>query len=111
MTVNGEAASTSGRLLYEDQQLRIFQRVAFEVPALALHGEIDTTNSSALARTLAAVREGHAHVVVDTSRLTFIDLSGLRVLVMPTLDPAERWIRLSNLTSYQQRILGLIGWL
>ncbi|MEU7741322.1 STAS domain-containing protein [Nonomuraea sp. NPDC049158] len=110
MTVNGEAAETSERLLYEDDQLRISQRARCEVPALALRGEIDITNSCALARTLAAAREGETHIIVDTGELTFVDLSGLRVLAMPTLDPAERWIRLRNLTPFQRHILNLLGW-
>ncbi|MFD1539142.1 STAS domain-containing protein [Nonomuraea guangzhouensis] len=111
MTANGETADTTERLLYEDGQLRVFLRARCEVPALALRGEIDITNSWALAQTLAKAREsGGTHIVVDTSELTFIDLSGLRVLALPALDPGERWIHLRNLTPFQQRLLSLLGW-
>ncbi|MBT2234578.1 STAS domain-containing protein [Nonomuraea sp. NEAU-A123] len=110
MTANGETADTTERLLYEDGQLRVFLRARCEVPVLALRGEIDITNSWALAQTLAAARESGTHILVDTSELTFIDLSGLRVLALPMLDPAERWIRLRNLTPFQRRLLSLLGW-
>ncbi|MGW0802257.1 STAS domain-containing protein [Nonomuraea sp. NPDC002799] len=97
------------RLLYQDEQLRIMMRAASGTPAVTLVGEIDATNSRALASTLASCRQG-AHVVVDTGALTFIDVSGLRVLAMPALPPAQRWIHLHNITPYQRRLLLMMGW-
>ncbi|MEV0379233.1 STAS domain-containing protein [Nonomuraea sp. NPDC050643] len=97
------------RLLYQDEQLRITVRATPEAPAVTLTGEIDATNSSALATALASCRQG-AHIVVDTGELTFIDVSGLRVLVMPMVPPSERWIRLHNVTPYQRRLLRMMGW-
>ncbi|MBF8187618.1 STAS domain-containing protein [Nonomuraea sp. K274] len=101
------------RLLYQDEQLKITVRAALEAPAVTLIGEIDATNSPALASALVRCREREGegdYIVVDTGRLTFIDLSGLRVLVMPTLPPAQRWIRLHNVTPYQRRLLRMMGW-
>ncbi|MEV4010599.1 STAS domain-containing protein [Nonomuraea angiospora] len=97
------------RLLYQDGQLTITVRAAPGPPAVALVGEIDASNSPAVADALAGCRQG-AYIVVDTGELTFIDVSGLRVLVMPTLPPAERWIRLHNVTPYQRRLLRMMGW-
>ncbi|MFB4276560.1 MULTISPECIES: STAS domain-containing protein [unclassified Nonomuraea] len=101
--------SVQERLLYQDQQLRITVATAPGVPAVTLIGEIDATNSSALAGALASCRQG-TYIVVDTGELTFIDVSGLRVLVMPTVPPSERWIRLHNVTPYQRRLLRMMGW-
>lgn len=109
----GGAGAVNGveeRLLYQDVQLVITMRVAPGIPAISLCGEVDATNSSALASTLAGSRGGNSYIMVDTGELTFIDLSGLRVLVMPVLPPAERWIRLHNVTPYQQRLLRMMGW-
>lgn len=97
------------RLLYQDEQLKITVRATSEAPAVTLIGEIDATNSHALAGALASCRQG-TYIVVDTGLLTFIDVSGLRVLVMPTLPPSQRWIRLHNVTPYQRRLLRMMGW-
>ncbi|TDE53563.1 anti-sigma factor antagonist [Nonomuraea mesophila] len=110
--VLGGAGSVSGveeLLLYQDEQLSIVVRPAPGAPDVALVGEIDATNSSAVAGALARCRRG-PYVVVDTGELTFIDVSGLRVLVMPTLPPSQRWIRLHNVTPYQQRLMRMMGW-
>ncbi|SEG98369.1 anti-anti-sigma factor [Nonomuraea solani] len=101
--------SVQERLLYQDEQLTITVRAAPGAPAVTLSGAIDVTNSSALASALASCRQD-TYVIVDTGELTFIDISGLRVLVMPTLPPSERWIRLHNVTPYQRRLLRMMGW-
>ncbi|MET7999809.1 STAS domain-containing protein [Nonomuraea glycinis] len=98
------------RLLYEDEQLRVTLRVTRPVPAVTLTGEVDVTNSRALAHTLELARQGSTHIDVDTGALTFIDLSGIRVLVLPTLPPTQRWIRLHNVTPSQRRLMELVGW-
>jgi anti-anti-sigma factor len=105
MSVNG----LGERLLYQDEQLRITVRATPWAPAVTLTGEIDATNSPALASALASCHRG-AYIVVDTGALTFIDVSGLRVLALPALPPSERWIRLHNVTPSQQRLLRMMGW-
>ncbi|MEW9549920.1 STAS domain-containing protein [Nonomuraea sp. NPDC050783] len=97
------------RLLYQDEQLKVTVRAAVDAPAVTLIGQVDACNSHALAIALAAARQG-AYIVVDTGGLTFVDVSGLRVLALPALPPAQRWIRLHNLTAYQRRLLRLVGW-
>jgi anti-anti-sigma factor len=108
-TVIFEAAGTAERLLYTDAQLSIVLKATAPV-VLALHGDIDITNSGAVALTLARSRQGDAPVIVDTGALDFVDLSGLRVLTMPSLPFAQRWIRLENVTPHQRRLLHLTGW-
>jgi anti-anti-sigma factor len=98
------------RLLYEDEQLRVTLRATRPVPAVTLTGEVDVTNSRALAHTLELARQGSTHIDVDTGALTFIDLSGIRVLVLPTLPLTQRWIRLHNVTPSQRRLMELVGW-
>ncbi|MFI7615993.1 anti-sigma factor antagonist [Nonomuraea terrae] len=97
------------RLLYQDEQLRITVAMAPGVPTVTLFGQIDASNSPALASALAECRTG-PHIVVDIGRLTFVDVSGLRVLALPALPPSQRWIRLHNVTPYQQRLLHIMGW-
>ncbi|MCF6470934.1 STAS domain-containing protein [Nonomuraea sp. MG754425] len=101
--------SVQERLLYQDEQLTITMATTPGVPAVTLIGEIDASNSPALASTLASCRQG-TYIVVDTGSLSFIDVSGLRVLVMPTLPPSQRWIRLHNVTPDQRRLLRMMGW-
>ncbi|MEU8321510.1 STAS domain-containing protein [Nonomuraea sp. NPDC048881] len=98
------------RLLYQDGQLSITLRVVPGAPAVALSGEVDVTNSPALASTLSDSRGGSTYIVVDTGELTFVDLSGLRVLALPALPPDERWIRLRNVTPHLRRLLRMMGW-
>lgn len=97
------------RLLYQDRQLTITVRVAPGPPSVSLVGEIDASNSSAVAGALASCRQGGS-VVVDTGRLGFVDVSGLRVLAMPGVPPSQRWIHLRNVTPYQRRLLLMMGW-
>ncbi|UBU13198.1 STAS domain-containing protein [Nonomuraea gerenzanensis] len=98
------------RLLYQDEQLTILTSAAPPEQAILLIGEIDATNSAALASTLAGCRSPGGYLVVDTGELRFIDVSGLRVLVMPTVPASQRWIRLHNVTPYQRRLLRMMGW-
>jgi stage II sporulation protein AA (anti-sigma F factor antagonist) len=50
---------------------------------IRVEGEVDTSNSDALAEALHGVTEGNGNgdVVVDMEGLTFIDSSGFRVLI------------------------------
>ncbi|MFG1946018.1 STAS domain-containing protein [Nonomuraea sp. NPDC048826] len=96
------------RLLYQDAQVLILARR--EPQSVRLVGEIDITNSQAVDHALRCCWGGDAPLVVDTGALTFVDLSGLRVLAMPALSPECRWIRLVNLTPFQRRLLDLMGW-
>lgn len=98
------------RLVYADRLVRISLRTADDDLVLTVAGEVDRTNSEALARALERCRPGGGHLTVDTGALAFVDLSGLRVLLLPTLPAAQRWIRLRNVTPSQRRLIALLGW-
>ncbi|MFG3441406.1 STAS domain-containing protein [Nonomuraea sp. NPDC047897] len=98
------------RLVYADRLVRISLRVSGDGPLLVVAGEVDATNSEALARALERCRPRGRHVTVDTGALTFVDLSGLRVLLLPAVPAEQRWVRLRNVTPSQRRIIGLLGW-
>lgn len=113
--------SVQQRLLYQDGQLSITVAMTSAAPVVTLIGEIDATNSPALAGVLANCRQDpernavvqngpSPYVDVDTGALSFIDVSGLRVLVMPMLPAGQRWIRLHNVTPAQRRLLRMMGW-
>ena len=54
-----------------------------------LRGELDLGTGGAVAQRLAALRERGDHVVLDLDELTFIDVSGVR-LVLAAADDARR---------------------
>ncbi|MCO5999437.1 STAS domain-containing protein [Actinoallomurus rhizosphaericola] len=68
-------------VLYEDRQLSIIQVTPPDT--VLLRGDIDVTNSHALADALAHVTAEWGRVTVDTEGLRFIDVSGWRILVGP----------------------------
>jgi anti-anti-sigma factor len=47
---------------------------------VALHGELDVTEAAGVASALAVVVARHPNIVVDLTRLEFIDCCGLRAL-------------------------------
>jgi anti-anti-sigma regulatory factor len=71
----------AGLVLYEDRQLSIIQVTPPE--KVLLRGDVDITNSAALATALAHVTAQWGQVMVDTEGLRFIDVSGWRILVGP----------------------------
>jgi anti-anti-sigma factor len=46
-----------------------------------LRGELDIATAGAVAKRLAALRERHEAVLLDLEELTFIDASGIRLVV------------------------------
>ncbi|MFL6056742.1 MAG: STAS domain-containing protein [Actinoallomurus sp.] len=102
---NGHAAEAvspeASLVLYEDDQLSIIQGTPPD--KVRLKGDIDITNSPALADALARVTAQWGHVMVDTAGLHFIDVSGWRILVGP--DPrAGIRLRLLNIAPCVHRL-------
>jgi anti-anti-sigma factor len=77
---------------------------------LAVTGELDAYTGSALASALAEVRSA-AGVVCDLARVTFIDSSALRVLVVEHKRLAEcgGTLRLQNPSDTVRRLLDVSG--
>ncbi|MEV0197886.1 STAS domain-containing protein [Nonomuraea sp. NPDC050691] len=69
------------RVLYADGLLRVTSADRSGAPAVALVGEVDRTNSPALARVLREAAGSGGSVVIDAARLSFVDVSGVRVLL------------------------------
>ncbi|GAA4623780.1 hypothetical protein GCM10023196_021330 [Actinoallomurus vinaceus] len=89
-----EAVSPEATLvLYEDDQLSIVQ--ATPPDTVLLKGDIDITNSAALADALAQVTARWGQVSVDTAELRFIDVSGWRVLLASPARPRPRLLNVA----------------
>ncbi|MFC4014101.1 STAS domain-containing protein [Nonomuraea purpurea] len=76
-----DTPSATAQLLYVDHQLRIVCHPMPGPSILRLVGEIDATNSQALADTLAQARRIDEAFILDTGELTFIGISGARELI------------------------------
>lgn len=84
----GSLTTKGTPVLYEDEQLRIIQ--ASPPDTVLLNGDVDITNSSAVADVFTRVSDRCGRVMVDTTGLRFIDISGWRVLIAPDADPPRR---------------------
>lgn len=94
--------------IYRDAQLRV---VRTGPRAVAMYGEIDFSNSRAVADVLALVRaEADDVIVVDVGGLTFVDVSGMRMLALPHLEVTARWLWLCNIPRYLRRLLTILDW-
>jgi anti-anti-sigma factor len=103
-------ASTSGEgPVYADRQLVVTRT---EMPAgLRFAGEIDITNSSAVAESLkiAFGHRGDAHL--DLSRLSFCDISGIRAIVQAAFELGDgRRFLLHGLPEQLQTVMRVTGW-
>jgi anti-anti-sigma factor len=95
-------------VLYEDAHLRVVRTGS---RAVALYGEIDFSNSRAVADALDRVRAETGDVIVaDVGGLAFVDVSGMRVLALPHLQVRARWLWLCNIPRHLSRLLALLGW-
>ncbi|MGY6022558.1 MEDS domain-containing protein [Streptomyces spinosirectus] len=89
----------------------------FAPPGLALVGEVDDTNVTAVARALRAETDrvrGRAasRTHVDLGGLRFIDVGALRLLVFTALGlySAGRTLELSGVAPHVQRVMRVTGW-
>lgn len=98
----GRAAVGVTPVLYEDGQLRIIQ--VTRPDTVHLNGDVDITNSPAVADVLTRVAARCGRVVVDTTGLRFIDISGWRVLIGPGTEPTCVRPRLINIAPCVERL-------
>jgi anti-anti-sigma factor len=94
-------------VLYDDGHLRITQATRPEL--LLVRGEIDITNSAAVAQVLAEIQDRFGRVLVDTSGLRFIDVSGWRVLTALHVEPPDRRPQLTGIAPCLQRMTRLMS--
>lgn len=95
--------------LYADRQLVVTR--ATRPIGLRFAGEIDITNSSAVADTLKVFFNGHGDHHLDVSGLSFCDVSGIRALVDIAIELGEgRKLLLHGLPNQLQAVLRVTGW-
>ncbi|MEV0122346.1 MEDS domain-containing protein [Streptomyces sp. NPDC050703] len=103
--------------VWQDELLRITR--TFTPPGLALRGEVDDSNLTAVARALraetrrAAGRADEPHRVhVDLRELTFVDVCALRLLVFTglSLHALGGGIVLDGVAPHVRRVLRVTGW-
>ncbi|MGJ6969723.1 STAS domain-containing protein [Streptosporangium sp. G11] len=92
-------------VLYLDRTLRITYSPAPSGGAVRLIGELDVTNTRAVARTLALARAAEDILIIDVGRLEFVDLAGLRMLTGLCRDGVAHLI---SVPVGMRRLLGLL---
>ncbi|MEU8384047.1 STAS domain-containing protein [Streptosporangium sp. NPDC048865] len=92
-------------VLYLDSTLRITYSPASPGGAVHLIGELDVTNTRAVARTLTLARVVEDTLIIDLGRLKFVDLAGLRMLTGLCCDGVAHLI---NVPPGMRRLLGLL---
>ncbi|MEV5410177.1 hypothetical protein AB0K60_15245 [Thermopolyspora sp. NPDC052614] len=100
--------SAAADVIYHDAQLRVVRTGA---RAVAMYGEIDISNSQAVADVLALVHADAGDVIVaDVGGLAFVDVSGMRILALPHLEVTARWLWLCNVPHNLRRLLTILDW-
>ena len=89
------------------EAFRIFESTADGSRVIALSGELDLSNAAQLEERLA----GHINTVLDLSELSFIDSSGIRVLVRTAQRAqSETWtFSVQNAQPAVVRVIKLVG--
>ncbi|MFE2416399.1 STAS domain-containing protein [Streptomyces hokutonensis] len=78
---------------------------------VALAGEIDHQTAGPLREALDLPAGGASHVVLDLREVSFMDSSGINIIlaVHQTLAQADGWLRLAGTTPAVQRVIQLVG--
>jgi len=93
-------------VLYLDRTLRVTYSLTPPVGTVRLIGELDVTNTQAVARTLTQARTAEDILIIDVGRLGFVDLAGLRMLTDLCRDGVAHLI---NVPATMRRLLGLLN--
>jgi len=82
------------------------------VPGVELSGEIDFDTAPYVAARIAEHLPGDEDIVIDARRLSFIDLTGCRILVQASMKLEQgRFLVLLDPPDYVRRLLSICGWL
>ncbi|MET7695945.1 STAS domain-containing protein [Streptomyces sp. NPDC005483] len=92
-------------------QLSVVSTATDGIRVLTLAGEIDHDTGQALRQALDASGAPRPHIVVDLSRVTFMDSTGINIFVAAhrTLTEANGWIRLAAPSEAVLRTLQIVG--
>ena len=99
--------SKEGRL-YSDKQLVVMR--TNEPFGLSFSGEMDATNSRAVAESLGAVLAGDDDIHIDLSELSFCDISGIRCLVEAAQSRERGRLMIHGLPPLLQTVMAVTGW-
>jgi anti-anti-sigma factor len=97
-----------GEIVYADKNL-IVTRTA-EPYGLYFAGEIDVSNSHAVAESLGKASMGDADIHLDLSGLSFCDISGIRSLVDAAESRQSGRLMLHGLPELLQTVMTVTGW-
>jgi anti-anti-sigma factor len=102
-------ARTGAGPIYADKQL-VVTRTELP-PGLRFAGEIDVSNSDAVAQTVRAGFADSDDAHLDLTRLSFCDISGIRALVEFALElEGGRRMLLHGLPEQLQTVMRVTGW-
>ncbi|MEU5366711.1 STAS domain-containing protein [Streptomyces sp. NPDC005925] len=82
-----------------------------DIRVLTVSGEIDHHTGDHLRQALDVSDTARPRIVIDLSRVTFMDSSGINILIVTyqTVTEADGWLRLAAPTDPVLRILQLVG--
>jgi anti-anti-sigma factor len=101
-------ADSGGGIVYADKNLVVTRTEAPD--GLCFAGEIDVTNSHAVAESLGNAFMGDADIHLDLSGLSFCDISGIRSLVDAAESRQTGRLMLHGLPSLLQTVMNVTGW-
>jgi stage II sporulation protein AA (anti-sigma F factor antagonist) len=92
-------------------QLSVVSAATDGIHVLTLAGEIDHDTGQALRQALDTSGTPRPRIVVDLSRVTFMDSTGINIFIAAhrTLTAADGWIRLAAPTEAVMRTLQIVG--
>jgi anti-anti-sigma factor len=101
-------AARGGGIVYADKHLVVTRT---EAPiGLYFAGEIDVTNSHAVAESLCNAAMDDADIHLDLSGLSFCDISGIRSLVDAAETRQTGRLMLHGLPDLLQTVMNVTGW-
>ncbi|UXY24256.1 STAS domain-containing protein [Streptomyces cynarae] len=105
----GEMADTEQ--LAQPGQLSVVSNTTDGIRVLTLAGEIDHDTGQTLRQALDASGTPHPRTVVDLSRVTFMDSTGINIFIAAhhTLTEAGGWLRLAAPGEAVMRTLQIVG--
>jgi hypothetical protein len=94
---------------FSDEVLTIVR--TFDPPGLRVEGELDAVRHAVFDEHLGRVAAGHRRVHLDVSRLGFLDLGGLHLLVRHAIGSGPgRTLILDGLTPAVESVIEMVGW-
>jgi anti-anti-sigma regulatory factor len=101
-------SADSDGAVYRDRQLSIDR--THRPPGFRFVGEIDISNSVAIAHALRQTLDGQQNIHFDMRSLVFCDVSGIRALVNVAGAVGGRRLLIHGLPPELERVIGLVGW-